>query len=154
MNEKYPKNTMNKQDDLQENIRERMKVPEGYFEANKVRIMQMAAQSEKSPLRLAWRQPLIWLSAAAVLALGLFILPKQFLDTKEPVNLEALPTAAIVNYIDKEYAYSLEENLLADAMGTLPGEEVLWEGLSEDEIIDFLTDSPVEESILYEEYEN
>ncbi|MGB0178241.1 MAG: hypothetical protein ACPF9D_13830 [Owenweeksia sp.] len=137
-------------------LRESLKIPEGYFTESKALAMARAAENKApEPLMVIWRKAAVWLSAAAVITLGLFIYFNEPAPNPDVFSLNDLPDGTIEDYLMEDYAYGLEEPLIAQALAfSEPADDTWLENVSDEEIEEFLNNSRLDESILYTDYED
>ena len=138
-------------------LKKSLKVPEGYFADNKARVMAEVTKDESpESLKVVWGKAYIWLSAAAVIVLGLFMyFQKPTVSSDEAFTLNDLSDATIENYLVEDYTYGLAEPLIAEALvfSDYP-DDIGFENTSDEEIVEFLTNSRIDEPILYPDYED
>ncbi|MEQ9262746.1 MAG: hypothetical protein RLP14_06265 [Owenweeksia sp.] len=145
---------MKEPEEYKTKLRESMKVPTGYFDQNKVRMLSQARETAtyQQP-KVVWKKPVLWLSAAAILTLGMFVYFNQPADYSDPYTLYDLPEGSIATYLNNEYVYGLEEPLIAEVWRE-NSIELNLEEVPEEKILDFLTTSGIDETTLYMDYEN
>ncbi|HBF18458.1 MAG: hypothetical protein CMI36_03515 [Owenweeksia sp.] len=146
---------MEELDKYRSRLKDSLKVPEGYFTQNQNALKDIALQEKSGTLVVRLKKVPVWLSAAAVITLGLFVYFNKPVKPTVDFSLNDLSTDTIANYLASELAYGLDDPLLSDALKVNDTPEDAWfEDISNEEIIDFLTDSKLEESTLYQDYED